>query len=88
MTFPREQIIEWAREADLAGEAGRLFFMATMTPETLARFAALVAQAVRAAENEACAQEADAHASVEGIAQRIAAAIRARITTQPETQND
>lgn len=32
----------------------------------------------RMAEREACAQEADAHASVEGIAQRIAAAIRAR----------
>lgn len=41
---------------------------------TLVRFAALVATA----EREACAQEADAHASIEGVAQRIAAAIRAR----------
>lgn len=32
-------------------------------------------------EREACAQEADAEASVEGIAQRIAAAIRARENT-------
>lgn len=31
-----------------------------------------------AAEREACAQIADAEASIEGIAQRIAAAIRAR----------
>ena len=33
---------------------------------------------IAAAEREACAQEADAEASIEGIAQRIAAAIRAR----------
>ena len=34
-----------------------------------------------AAEREACAQIADAEASIEGIAQRIAAAIRARGNT-------
>jgi hypothetical protein len=34
--------------------------------------------AVVTAEREACAQEADAHASIEGIAQRIATSIRAR----------
>jgi hypothetical protein len=33
---------------------------------------------VREREREACAQEADANASIEGVAQRIAAAIRAR----------
>jgi hypothetical protein len=38
------------------------------------RFAALVA----AAEREACADICDQHASAEGIAQRCAAAIRAR----------
>ncbi len=42
--------------------------------EFMERFAALVT----AAEREACAQIADAEASIEGIAQRIAAAIRAR----------
>jgi hypothetical protein len=40
----------------------------------LERFAALVA----AAEREACADICDQHASIEGIAQRCAAAIRAR----------
>lgn len=34
-----------------------------------------------AAEREACAQIADAEASIEGIAQRVAAAIRARGNT-------
>lgn len=38
----------------------------------------LFAELVAASEREACAQEADAHASIEGIAQRIAKAIRAR----------
>lgn len=33
------------------------------------------------AERKACAQEADAEASVEGIAQRVSAAIRARGNT-------
>ena len=40
----------------------------------------LLDAAVRA-EREACAQIADAEASIEGIAQRIAAAIRARGNT-------
>lgn len=39
-----------------------------------------VERAVRA-EREACAQIADAEASIEGIAQRVAAAIRARGNT-------
>jgi hypothetical protein len=42
----------------------------------LAIFAALVA----AAEREACADICDQHASIEGIAQRCAAEIRARMT--------
>jgi len=40
----------------------------------LANFAALVA----AAEREACADICDQHASIEGVAQRCAAEIRAR----------
>ena len=68
----RDDIIRMAREAGLTlrghyDEPGS-------TPQELERFAALVA----AAEREACAQIADAEASIEGIAQRIAAAIRAR----------
>ena len=46
----------------------------TVTSEELEAFAALVA----AAEREACAKVCDAEATVEGIAQKCAAAIRAR----------
>lgn len=74
-------IIEMAREAhqelvtkDYPGHMGQLD---PWTMTLLERFAALV----RADEREACAQEADAQASIEGIAQRIAAAIRARGNT-------
>lgn len=66
-------LIEMAREAEIEIVNGdgwpneRLIL-------GLKRFAALV----RADEREVCAQEADAYASIEGIAQRIATAIRAR----------
>ena len=68
----RDDIIRMAREA----------FACNYTPLPVAEsriktFAALVA----AAEREKCAQIADAEASIEGIAQRIAAAIRARGNT-------
>lgn len=78
MTPSRKQIIQWAREADLAGEAGRLFFMATMTPETLARFAALVAQAVRADEQNRCCRIVTGLCISDNNAQEITDAIRAR----------
>ena len=67
----REDIIRMARECQFAHyyESGDLVAM----PQ-LERFASLVA----AAEREACAQLCDVEASVEGIAQRCAAAIRAR----------
>jgi hypothetical protein len=39
----RDDIIRMAREADPFGEAGRLYNMAMLTPDTLERFAALVA---------------------------------------------
>ena len=67
----RDDIIRMAREA------GWFFMEAEMQSRKLERFAALVA----AAEREACAQIADAEASIEGIAQRVAAAIRARGNT-------
>ena len=71
----RDDIIRMAREAGLTlrghyDEPGS-------TPQELERFAALVA----AAEREACAQIADAEASIEGIVQRIAVAIRAKGNT-------
>lgn len=53
-----DEIIAMAREADPFGEDGRLFAMASVTPGTLERFAALVA----AKEREACAKVADVHA--------------------------
>ena len=48
----REETIAMAREADPFGDDGRLVSLAMLTPETLERFAALVA----AREREACAQ--------------------------------
>lgn len=45
----RAEIISMARGADPFGDAGRLFAMAEITPETLERFAALVAAAERTA---------------------------------------
>ena len=45
-----------AREADPFGDDGRLVSLAMLTPETLERFAALVA----AAEREACAKACEA----------------------------
>ena len=43
----RDDIIRMAREADPFGEDGRLYSLALLTPETLERFAALVAAAER-----------------------------------------
>ena len=67
----KEDIIRMAREARLVP---KWLELCPKDEKALVRFAALVA----AAEREACAQIADAEASIEGIAQRIAVAIRAR----------
>ena len=67
----RDDILRMAREARLVP---KWLELCPKDEKALVRFAALVA----AAEREACAQIADAEASIEGIAQRIAAAIRAR----------
>ena len=72
----RDDIIRMAREADPFGMVGRLYAMAQLTPETLERFAALVA----AAEREACAKvcdEVDKESSSQWPA-RLATMIRAR----------
>lgn len=68
----RDDIIRMAREAGGGLESDYTNISA------LKRFAALVA----AAERDHCAQIADAEASIEGIAQRISAAIRARGETK------
>lgn len=78
----REDIIRMAREADPFGVDGRLYAMSQLTPETLERFAALVA----AAEREACAKLADGQIErwvddrARYAASECAAAIRARST--------
>jgi len=64
----REDIIRMARQAGLTG------VVEAEVIENFEYFAALAA----AAEREACAEICDAEATIEGIAQRCAAAIRAR----------
>lgn len=78
----RDDIIRMAREADPFGVDGRLYAMSQLTPETLERFASLVA----AAEREACAKLADGQIErwvddrARYAASECAAAIRARST--------
>ena len=55
----QDDLIRMARVADPFGERGRLFDMAQLTPETLVRFAALVAAAAKAEEREACGKLLD-----------------------------
>jgi hypothetical protein len=64
----KEDIIKMAREAGWGQVVSEPYI------EKFERFAALVA----AAEREACAKVCDGEATIEGIAQRCAAAIRAR----------
>ena len=69
----RDDIIRMAREAtDHLPDADSI---------RLQGIVLLALDAGEQAEREACAQIADAEASIEGIAQRIAAAIRARGNT-------
>jgi hypothetical protein len=77
----RDDIIAMAREAGFTFceesykyQPNCLFYGGYAVDEQLKRFAALVA----AAEREACAEVCDSEATIEGIAQRCAAAIRAR----------
>lgn len=68
-----DEIIKLAREADPFGEHGRLYQVAELTPETLARFAALV----RNATLEECASEFEGQRTDSCPGINIAAAIRA-----------
>lgn len=71
----RDEIIRMAREADPFGMVGRLYAMAQLTPETLERFAELVA----AAEREAILSKATKAQAVDGYCDIVLAAdIRAR----------
>lgn len=67
----KEDIIKLKHKVEAEG-----FAPPNIWPE-IVRLCELVAEQ----EREACAQEAEAHASIEGIGQRIAAAIRARGNT-------
>jgi hypothetical protein len=62
---------------EMAKESGGGTTWWPLHTDTLERFAALV----RADEREACAKVCDGEATIEGIAQRCAAAIRARGNT-------
>ena len=74
----RDDIIRMAREADPFGMVGRLYAMAQLTPETLERFAALVAEA----ERDAILSRATKSRDVDGnCAIVLVADIRARSTT-------
>ncbi len=57
----QEQIIAWAREADWFGEDGRLYSIASMTPETITRFATTIEQATI----ERCAKVCDEKVNAE-----------------------
>jgi len=70
----RDDIIRMAREADPFGENGRLYQMAELAPETLERFAELVA----AAERERFALECIDLVAFYGGPVDLEAAIRAR----------
>ena len=73
----RDEIRSLAREADPFGMVGRLYAMAQLTPETLERFASLVAEA----EREAILSKATTARAVDGnCAIVLAADIRARST--------
>ena len=88
----REDIIRMARQADEGFETDTFHEESLVGMDAIERFAHLVYEATFRdaniaasrtildaavlAEREACAQIADAHASIEGIAQRIAAEIR------------
>ncbi len=60
----REDIIRMAREADPFGVDGRLYAMSQLTPETLERFAALVAAAEREAAQRAFWEACRPHGKV------------------------
>jgi uncharacterized protein YfcZ (UPF0381/DUF406 family) len=81
----KEDIVRMAGEAGFVidekaqqHQPNCIFHTHHMVDELLERFAALVA----AAEREACADICEQHASIEGIAQRCAAEIRARGETK------
>lgn len=85
MTFTREQIIAWARQAGIEVHPGKqqirhgsAVWTGDDSTEQLVRLTAIVEQAVRADENEQCAKLVDLEAKLLGQPLRSADAIRAR----------
>ena len=75
-----DEIIKLAREADPFGEHGRLYQVAELTPETLARFAALVRNEALEEAAGVCIETGSTKGSCDAafdIADACAAAIRA-----------
>jgi hypothetical protein len=73
-----DEIIELAKRDDPAGEDGRLYSIAALTPETLARFATLVAEHERNACAKVCEDIDTEYEGEDVLATWCAAAIRAR----------
>ena len=74
----REEIIRMAREADPFGMVGRLYAMSQLTPETLERFAALVAAAEREAAQRAFWEACRPHGKVGEVVYTTYKHLRAR----------
>jgi hypothetical protein len=68
----RDDVIRMAREADPAGDAGKLVYLAEIGTGTLERFAAAAYAAGAAAEREACALlcEGDLRTARQGAARQ------------------
>jgi len=81
----REDILKLAREADPGFEGGPeedgTLPNCIVGFNAIERFFRLAHESGAAAEREACADICDQHASIEGVAQRCAAEIRARGNT-------
>ena len=74
----RDEIIRMAREADPFGMVGRLYAMSQLTPETLERFAALVAEAEREAAQRAFWEACRPHGKVGEVVYTTYKHLRAR----------
>lgn len=76
----RDEIIRMAREADPFGVEGRLYAMSQLTPETLERFAAIVAAAEREAGQRAFWEACRPHGKVGEVIYTTYKHLRARST--------
>ena len=74
----REDIMRMAREVGLYSSDPNALGVGNLSEKRIVRFAALVAEAEREAEREACAKICDGEATLYYSAQRCATKIRAR----------